>query len=236
MRVNPLLSSLLVVLTAGVLGVTACSEPPPPEKPLPITPISDMKDGQAVRFETDGTGNCSFAPSPQDLKVAAVNPTEFAESGMCGACAELESSKGTVLVRVTDRCQDCSQNQIALSKESFEAMGGGDYFQMQVRWRYVTCPLEGPVRYFIKEDSSAYWTAIQIRNHLVPIQKLEWQKDGTWVEAKRAEYNYFVEPSGMGTGPVRVRVTASNGQVLEDTLPQISPGLLVEGGAQFTLN
>ncbi|MBN1209051.1 MAG: hypothetical protein JXB05_29605 [Myxococcaceae bacterium] len=226
--------SCLVPLSVGMLGLAACSESSPPVKLLPTSPLSEHKEGVAVRFETDGTGSCSFNASPEALNVAALNPAEFAEAARCGACAEVESSTGSVRVRVVSNCQGCAPNQLALSKEAFATMGGGDFFQMQVRWRYTTCPLEGPVRYFIKEDSSAYWVALQVRNHLLPIQQLAWQKDGAWVAVKREPYNYFIEPQGMGAGPVRLRVTASNGQQLEDTLPAIAPGALVDGAAQFS--
>jgi expansin (peptidoglycan-binding protein) len=49
----------------------------------------------------------------------------------------------------------------------------------------------------------------------------------------REPYNYFVAPGGAGPGPVHVRITASDGQTLEDMLPAVSDGGLVQGAAQF---
>ena len=106
---------------------------------------------------------------------------------------------------------------------------------MKTRWRFVTCAVQGPVRYRIKEGSSEWWVGLQVRNHLLPIKKLEWQKGGSWVEVKREPYNYFVEPAGMGPGPVRIRITASDGQTLEDTLPHIEANQIYNGSAQFSL-
>jgi len=221
-----------VLIAAGMLSLAACSSSTP--EGGPIEPISDQRESVATRIESDGTGNCNFDASPDDLNVAALNSIDYVNGAMCGACAEVEGpNQKKVVVRIVDSCAGCTAEQIALSKQAFEKMGATDYLQMTVRWSYVTCPVVGPVRYRFKEDSNPYWVAIQMRNHRLPIQKLEWQKSGAWVEVKREPYNYFVEPSGMGPGPIRVRVTASDGQQLEDTLPQVLQANVIDGAAQF---
>jgi expansin (peptidoglycan-binding protein) len=198
-----------------------------------VVPISDGKESLAIRIESDGTGNCNFDPLPGARYVAALNNTDYASGTMCGACAEVEGlDSKKVLVHIVDSCAGCTPEQIGLSKDTFDAMGAASLLQANVRWKYVTCPVEGPIRYRFKEDSNAYWAAIQVRNHRLPIQKLEWEKGGTWLEVPRQPYNYFVE-SGMGPGPIHVRVTATDGQQLEDTLPQVIPATLVDGAAQF---
>jgi expansin len=222
-----------VLMAVGVLGLTACFDSSD-EPGGPIIPISDMKEGMAVSYSTDGSGNCNFDASPDDLNVAALNSNDYALSAMCGACVEVEGPSGKVRARVVDVCPGCTADQLALSKQAFGAMGSSDFLEVNMRWRYVTCPVAGPVRYRIKEGSNPYWAAIQVRNHRLPIQKLEWEKGGEWVPLNREPYNYFVEPSGMGEGPVRLRVTASDGQLLEDTLPRIFEGLVIDGSSQFS--
>ncbi len=219
------------LLPLCLLGLMACNTGEEPGGPL--VPISDKKDGRALRYDTDGTGNCNFDASPEDLKVAALNTNEYAQSAMCGACAEVEGPKGKVRVRIVDLCPGCAPDQLALSPQAFDTVASGGTLEAPVSWRFIACGVEGPVRYRVKEGSNQYWTALQVRNHRLPVQKLEWQKAGTWVTLQRENYNYFVEPSGMGEGSVRVRVTASDGQVLEDTLPYILEGLVVDGAAQF---
>ncbi len=221
-----------VLIAAGVLGLTACSDSSS-EDPE-VVPISDGKEGVAIRIESDGTGNCNFDSLPGVRYVAALNTTDYAAGTMCGACAEVEGPSGQkALVRVVDSCAGCTTDQLGLSKETFDIMGAASLLQANVRWRYVTCPVEGPIRYRFKEDSNPYWVAIQVRNHLLPIKKLEWEKGGTWLEVPRQPYNYFVEPSGMGPGPVHLRVTATDGQQLEDTLPMVMQATIVDGAAQF---
>lgn len=220
------------LLAAGLLSLAACSGTTPGEE-APVEPLSEAKDTIATRVESDGTGNCNFDASPEDLKLVALNNNEYREGFMCGACMEVIGPNQKPLVaRVVERCYGCAAEQLGLSQQLFEQMGASDLQQTSIRWRYVTCPVAGPVQYRFKEDSNPYWAALQVRNHLLPIQKLEWQKDGAWLELPRTSYNYFVA-TGLGPGPVRVRVTASDGQQLEDTLPEVASATLIPGAAQF---
>ena len=243
----PLLSSLRR-LTAAVclLGLSACSSSDPSDpSSLPETPpgevidgvraLTAFKDGIATWYDATGAGHCGYDPSPEDMDVAAMNAPEFNNSAMCGACAEVEGPQGTVRVRITDSCPECNVGHLDLSKQAFAKISPLVAGRVQTRWRLVTCAVQGPVRYRIKEGSSQWWAAIQVRNHLLPIQKMEWLKNGAWAEVKREPYNYFVEPAGMGPGPVRIRITAIDGQQLEDTLPQIAANQIFNGAKQFSL-
>lgn len=225
-------SSLPVLISAGALGLLACSDAS--EDPgAQVVPISDKRQAVAIRFQTNGTGSCNFDANPENLNVAALNADDFNQAGMCGACMEVEGAVGKVVVRVVDVCQGCAPDQFALTPQAFESMASSDYLLMNVSWRYVSCPVVGPLRYRIKEGSNPYWAALQLRNHRLPIKTLEWLRESTWVPLQRQPYNYFVESRGMGGGPVQLRVTALDGQVLEDTLPRITEGLLVDGAGQF---
>jgi len=54
--------------------------------------------------------------------------------------------------------------------------------------------------------------------------------------AKRSakkDYNYFLNGSGFGAGATQVRITASNGATLTDTLPEVQAELVVGGASQF---
>ncbi|WP_224361379.1 expansin EXLX1 family cellulose-binding protein [Hyalangium versicolor] len=188
-----------------------------------------------MRIASDGTGNCGYDVSQEDLNVVALSPTDYAESSMCGACMEIEGPSGKkVLMRVVDSCSNCAVSQVGLTPQGLDAVGAGEMLQTDVTWQYVSCPVQGPIRYHIKDGSSEYWTAIQVRNHIIPITKLEYQRNGGWVTIKREQYNYFVEPSGLGKDPLRVRVTAQDGQTLEDTIQSAAwGGANFDGAAQF---
>lgn len=198
-----------------------------------LNALSAYQDGLITFYDADGSGNCSFDPSA-DLDVAAMDIGQYENSAVCGACVQVEGPKGTLTVRIVDSCPDCSEKgHLDLSQQAFAKLADPAEGRVSVRWRMVPCDVQGPVRYHFKDGSSQYWTAIQVRNHRVPVARLEYSKNGTWVNVTRESYNYFVEPSGMGTGPLKLRVTSSDGQMLEDTLPSIASDQTFDGAAQF---
>jgi len=226
-----LVSPLPTVPTSA--QATDGAAPPPPGPPAPI---GQPQQGEATYYAADGSGNCSFEASPSDLLVAALNLTDYAGSATCGACLEVKGPSGTVNVRVVDSCPGCKKGDVDLSKQAFEKIAALSKGRVPITWSIVTCPVQGPVVYRIKEGSSKFYTAIQVRNHKVPVAKLEYEKAGVFVDLPRKTYNYFVAEKGVGDQPngLKVRVTASNGATLIDTLPgTITPASSVSGRAQF---
>jgi expansin (peptidoglycan-binding protein) len=228
--------SLRTLALMCILGLAACSCGSSAEDAAnQLRALGEFQAGVATWYEATGGGHCGYDPSPGDMDVAAMNAPQFAGSAVCGSCAEIEGPDGkTVRVRIVDSCPECPAGHLDLSKQAFEKISPLVAGKITTRWRIVTCSVEGPVRYRIKEGSNPNWTAIQVRNHRLPVTKFEWQKGGTWVQVKREPYNYFVEPAGMGTGSVKVRVTASDGQVLEDTLPSTQPEKTFDGARNFS--
>jgi expansin (peptidoglycan-binding protein) len=142
-------------------------------------------------------------------------------------------------VRIVDSCPTCTTpGHLDLSREAFAKIANPIDGRVNVRWRLVTCDVQGPLRYRFKEGSSQYWAAIQVFNHRIPVTKLEYWKNNAWVAVKRESFNYFVEPDGMGAGQIKVRVTAVDGQTLEDTLPGAvgDNSRIFDGAAQFKAN
>lgn len=220
-------SWLLVALLP--LGV-ACG---PSDAGEPLRTLGDYQDGLITFYDADGSGHCSFEPG-SDLDVAAMNAGQYQDSAVCGACVEVEGPKGTLRVRIVDSCPDCStRGHLDLSRSAFAKVADPVAGRVNVRWRMVSCQVEGPVAYHFESGSSQWWTSLQVRNHRLPVTKLEYLKDGAWVSIERARHNYFVVPKGLGTGPFQVRVTAWDGQTLEDTLPGVLPDQTVRGKSQF---
>ena len=175
------------------------------------------RSGEATFYDfADGSGNCGFDATPNDLMVAAMNQTDYAGSAACGACAHVVGPSGEVTVRIVDRCPECPQGNLDLSPEAFEKIAELGLGRVRIEWQYVPCAVTGPIRYRFKEGSNQWWTAIQLRNHRHAIEKLEYEKSGAFVAVDRLEYNYFVEASGMGAGPYRLRITDAYGQSLVD--------------------
>ena len=98
----------------------------------------------------------------------------------------------------------------------------------------MDCGVTAPILCHFKEGSNQWWTAVQIRNHRYPIGTLEYMKpDGTYKGVNRVDYNYFVEPSGMGPGPCTCRVMDVYGHYLVDSLIVPVENGSVPGRAQF---
>lgn len=201
---------------------------------------SDVMQGEITFYvEADGSGACSFDKTPNDLDIGAMNTADYAGSAVCGECIQIKGPKGDVRIRVVDRCPGCSTHGIDLSPSAFEKVADKVQGRVKVTWQAVACDVTGPVKYYIQEGSSKFYTAIQLRNHRLPITKLEYKKaDGTFVDIPRKDYNFFVVQKGVGDQPsgLHLRVTAADGQVLEDTISGDIAGNVKktqDGAAQF---
>lgn len=191
------------------------------------------RTGEATYYDADGSGNCSFDPSPDDLLVAALNAPDYDGAAWCGACAEVDGPDGSVQVRIVDQCPGCAAGDLDLSAQAFEQIAPLSAGRVPITWRFVACDVDGPLRYHFKDGSNASWTAIQVRNHRHAIATLEAKVDGVFQPIAREDYNYFVAPSGLGAGPLELRVTDVHGIAAVEAA--IAPGDDVEvtGSAQL---
>lgn len=196
-------------------------------------PLGEPQQGIATYYDATGAGNCGYDPSPNDLLVAAIDAPQYAGSAACGECVDVTGPSGSVRVRIVDKCPECGVGHLDLSREAFARIADLQLGRVDISWTVVSCNVSGPIQYHFKEGSSQYYTAIQVRNHRLPIQKLEWKRDGNWQEIQRADYNYFVESGGVGPGAFRLRVTAVDGQQLEDAIPSVLDNATVTGNGQF---
>lgn len=182
----------------------------------------------------NGGGNCMFDPTANDLMVAALNPVDYAGSMACGSCISIMGPRGEVTVRVVDQCGDCPQGNVDLSPQAFDRIADRAQGRVAITWRYVPCPVQGTIVYHFKDGSNQWWTAVQIRNHRNPVVRLEYRtQQGVFRTVNRMEYNYFVEPNGMGPGPYTFRVTDVFGNVLVDEGIPHTPDGSIAGAGQF---
>jgi expansin (peptidoglycan-binding protein) len=81
---------------AGVTGPTC----PPAAAP--------MHTGEGTYYTfADGSGNCMFPATPNDLDIGAMNQTDYADSAACGMCAQVTGPDGSITIRIVDRCPEC---------------------------------------------------------------------------------------------------------------------------------
>jgi expansin len=207
---------------AGAGGSTATTSAATGLDPSCVDPVDHTGDG--TFYAADGSGNCSFDPTG-DLMVAAMNHVDYAGSAACGACVHIVGPSGEATVRIVDQCPECNQGAIDLSPEAFARFADKELGRVTIQWKYVPCDVTGPLVYHFKEGSNPWWTAVQIRSSRYAIARLEFQKDGQYVDVNRLDYNYFVADAGMGPGPYTLRVTDVKGQVVEDEgIPLVEAG------------
>ena len=197
-------------------------------------PAAETGDG-TYYTTADGTGNCSFDASPNDLNVAAMNAVDYDNAAWCGACLDVTGPNGHVVVRVVDQCPECLHGALDLSPQAFQQIAPLSAGRVTINWHEVPCNVTGPIAYEFKDGSNPYWSAIQIRNARYPIAKLEAKdKTGAWAAVPRMDYNYFVDASGLGNGPYALRVTDQRGHVIEDdSVPFTGASTSTPSGAQF---
>jgi expansin (peptidoglycan-binding protein) len=224
----------LAALAVWSGGCGGCSSEHKADAGLACTgdPISEM--GEGTYYDANGTGNCSFDPSPNDLMVAAMNAADYDHAAWCGACLAVSGPNGEITVRVVDQCPGCKHGDLDLSKEAFAMLAPLATGRIRIAWHEVACPVQGPIGYHMKDGSNAFWTAIQLRDHRYPIDVLEARDAaGAYHPIARADYNYFVAPSGLGAGPYTLRVTDVHGHVLEDANIALGDAVLRPGAGQF---
>ena len=191
--------------------------------------------GEATYYDfADGSGNCSFPATPDNLMVGAMNASDYADSAICGACVHIDGPQGSVEVRIVDQCPECAPGDIDLSPEAFALIAPIEDGRVPISWSVIPCAVDGPIVYHFKDGSNPWWTAVQIRNHRHAIAGFEFQdSQGDWVSVSRVDYNYFVADAGMGEGPLAFRVTDVAGNVLEDSDIPLLDDADAPGQAQF---
>ncbi|MGZ3422856.1 MAG: expansin EXLX1 family cellulose-binding protein [Polyangiales bacterium] len=227
-------------LATALLLVSCASNPPAQATDGGFTPAGDqtpfgaVEDGIATFYDATGEGNCSFDASPDDLDVVALDSRQYQNAAWCGACVKVDGPKGTVKVRVVDKCPTCeSRTHIDMSKSAFAKIADPSAGRVNVKWQFVPCAVTGPISYRFKEGSNAYWSAIQIRNHRMPIKSVEANVKGAWIALTRADYNYFLYEKGLGAGPYDLRVTSIEDKTVEDTGIPFAEATVANGKSQL---
>ena len=199
----------------------------------PDTPV--LHTGEATYYTfASGAGACMFDSTPNDLMVGAMNRIDYAGSALCGACVRVTGPKGTILIRVVDLCPECPRGNIDLSPLAFSGIGDTSLGHVPITWSIIPCGYTAPIVYHFNDGSSQWWTAVQIRGSRNPIFSLEYRtSQHLFQNVQRADFNYFIEPSGMGPGPYTFRVTDAFGHVLVDSAISLVVDGDVSGHAQF---
>ncbi|WP_431689259.1 expansin EXLX1 family cellulose-binding protein [Hahella sp. NBU794] len=194
--------------------------------------------GEGTYYFYNGGGHCSV-PAPAML-TAAMNQTDYNGSQACGGCVRVTNRNNgkSVVVRVDDSCPGCNPGDVDLTDAAFAQISPLEAGRIPISWDYVACDYPSLQLYFM-EGSSQWWTAVQVREQRYPVSRLAYRESGStgaYKEIGREDYNYFVERSGMGTGPFDLRITDIYGHVLEVGDIALQPGAPINTQQQFPDN
>lgn len=178
----------------------------------PATPVAAKISGKATFYAATGAGNCSFDTVSAPL-VVALGPSDYKAGAACGGYLDVSGPKGTVRVKVTDKCPECAAGHIDLSREAFTKIANPVDGIVPITFRTVADPgLPGAVSVRVKEGSSQYWLALRFDNHGNALSSAELKVGSGWQKLQRTDFNYWIDENGAGNGPFTVRLTDSTGR------------------------
>ncbi len=181
-------------------------------------------------------GHAMLDPVSHDYWIVAMNHADYNEAQLAGAYLEVTGELGTINMLVTDELPEGKKGDLDLYTDAFPLIAPVEKGRVPVSWKIV--PLDtaadAPVCYKYKVGTTEFWCGIQVRNHRYPITKLEYLKDGEFVEIQRRPYNYF-ESMEMGKGPFTFRITDIYGQqIIDENIPlSYDDTEIIPGHVQF---
>ncbi|NKI34780.1 hypothetical protein HFP89_06335 [Wenzhouxiangella sp. XN79A] len=192
-------------------------------------PFNDS--GSATFYDATGGFNACTLDIGNGL-VAAINDAQWDGSARCGECLRVTGPEGTVLVRVTDRCVGCAEGDLDLSEPAFDAIADPVQGIVPISWERVECPVSGPVAYRF-QGSNSFFYKIQVRDHRYGVASMAYRSGGSFVPMNRVSDNHFQASGVPNLSVAVVRITATTGESLIDTLGDPSQTGVIAGAAQF---
>jgi expansin (peptidoglycan-binding protein) len=219
---------------AAVLGLAACGADPACAAPSHAAAAGHVAvAGKATFYDSAGMGNCMFE-APGDRLFVALGNAAYDAAAACGGYLDVTGPKGTVRVKVTDRCPECQPGHIDLSREAFTRIADPVRGIVPVTYRQVTDPPAKNLTFRVKEGASQYWFAVRVDNHGNPLRSVEAKAPGgSWRQTVRQDYNYWLVESGLGPGPYAVRVTDVRGRRATATGIDMRPGVVQQTSARM---
>lgn len=190
---------------------------------LGYTYIDSSKTGKATPHNSWGGPNCGDANWPDYVApTGGVVALGSYDSGIhCGSCIEVAGPLGVAIIKVMDNCaQGCGTNGLDIAQNTFTqliTLSTGEYMSC---WTAIECPpsfVSGNVQYLFPERNY-YYFSIYIRNHKIPVSKLEIEISSAWKDVPRQDSNKFALGSINFAAPFRIRLTAADGQQIIDTI------------------
>ncbi|MDQ1294244.1 MAG: expansin, partial [Actinomycetota bacterium] len=173
------------------------------------------KSGKATFYgPASPGGNCSYPQPPGNKLTAAAGPAWYAAAAGCGGYVDITGARGTVRVKIDNKCPECGVGHFDLSNEAFAKIDDPVKGIVPITYQAVRNPvLSTTLSFRVKEGSSQWWFALLVDGAGNPLKKVEVSTNGSsWTALQLTDYNYWLAPGGAGKGPFTVRVTDIHGQ------------------------
>jgi expansin len=221
--------ALAVMVGIGQLtgGQAACAAE------LSLTAQTGTVTGIATHYVLEGLPNCSYPSPPGNDLFVALSPSEYNSAAACGGYMTVTGPSGnSVTVQVIDQCPECAAGHIDLSEPAFAELAPLGAGLINVHYQYLADPpLPGPITMEVKSGSSQYWLALLADNTGNPLASVQVETaSGGWLSLSRANYNYWIAPSGAGSGPFTVRLTDTEGHTVTVRNIALDPGAVQSTG------
>ena len=102
------------------------------------SPQAPEQSGEATYYNAEGLGACGIQ-TPPDYLVAAINDEQYSKAN-CGRCVSVTGPKGTVVVRIIDKCPGCDAGDLDLSQTAFTKIADKSAGRVKITWHFVDCP------------------------------------------------------------------------------------------------
>jgi expansin len=197
-------------------------------------PVSGQFHLGPVEWEGSFWNSC--APYPAEIQalegdlLAGLGTDYNGEGRLCDACILVETEAGeSATLRVVTTGATNEPGDIDVSAAAYDLLDSGEY-PRAMTWQLVACPDTGTVRYQFQTGASVDWTSFWVRNQKLPLEKVEVRsvRHADWFELRRGTDGTFNDDGGFGDGEFTLRLTAINGDTLEDAFPGFAAGDLLD--------
>ncbi len=155
--------------------------------------------------------------------------------GVCDSCIRITTATDrTVVARVVTYGVSNDPGDLDVSPSVYDLLDT-DEFPRSMTWQFAKCPDTGSLRYEFKTGSNVFWTSFWVRNQRIPVTDVEVRSanHGDFISLRRDSDGSVTDDSGFGEGEFTLRITAMDGQVIEDTFSSFEAGQVLVSSQQF---
>jgi len=189
--------------------------------------------------ETEYHNSCAPYParirSIEGIYLAGLENAHNGDGQLCDACVRVTTDAGKSLTLRVVTTGITTPNSIDVSPAAFGILDSGEY-PRAMSWHVTKCPDNGENLYYqFQTGANVWWTSLWVRNPALPLDSVEVRSANhpEWTALTRGGDGTYTDSAGFGEGPFTLRVTAIDGQILEDAFDGFEPGGLYASQGQF---